>query len=86
MPTKPEKPAKKTSTIEFLIVSVPEKAEVGATFRLLGVKKSLSAAENSVSKLGSGTLGRVAVLELKALFVRRPAVENIKVNSAIGAA
>jgi hypothetical protein len=71
------------SAREFLIVAVPEKAEAGTTLRLLGVSESQAAAEKLVAGLDPGTLGRVAVLERKRLFVRKPAVETQEVADAI---
>jgi hypothetical protein len=68
---------------EFLLVAIPDRAEAGATLRLLGVAGSLSEAEKRVDELDAGTLGRIAVLERKALFVREPAVRTLAVTDAI---
>ena len=72
-----------TSAREFLVVAVPERAEAGATLRLLGVAETQGAAEKLVAGLDPGTLGRVAVLERKGLFVRKPAVETQQVADSI---
>jgi hypothetical protein len=69
---------------EFLLVAIPERAEAGATLRLLGVARSLADAEKQVDELDAGTLGRIAVLERKSLFVREPAVRTVAVTDAIG--
>lgn len=82
MPNDP-KAAKRSEPKEFLIVALPDNASVGATLRLLGFRQSLSAAEKAIAELDAGTLGRVAVLERKVLYVRRPAVENVAVAEPI---
>jgi len=69
---------------EFLIVQLPEQAEVGSTLRLLGLAGSQAAADKEVASLDPGMLGRVAVLERKALYVRRAAVETLEISEAIG--
>jgi hypothetical protein len=69
---------------EFLLVALPDRAEAGATLRLLGVAGSLSEAEKRIDELDAGTLGRIAILERKALFVREPAVRTVTVTDAIG--
>jgi hypothetical protein len=68
---------------EFLVVAIPEKADAGANLRLLGIAADQAAAEKMVNELDSGTLGRIAVLERKRLFVRRPAVQTTTVGDAI---
>ena len=75
--------SKRSTPKEFLIVSLPDKSEAGATLRLLAVKKSQSEAERAIVKLDSSILGRVAVLERKALYVRQPAVESSASEEAI---
>lgn len=73
----------KPSPREFLVVAVPEKAEPGATLRLLGIAETQAAAEKLVAGLDPGTLGHVAVLERKGLFMRKPAVETREVSDSI---
>ena len=69
---------------EFLVVSLPDAADVGSTLRLLGISKTRAQAEKSVSELDPSTLGRVAILERKALFSRRQAVESVPLSDPIG--
>jgi hypothetical protein len=69
---------------EFLLVAIPDRADAGATLRLLGVARSLADAEKQVDELDPGTLGRIAVLERKSLFMREPAVRTVAVVDAIG--
>jgi hypothetical protein len=71
------------SSSEYLIVSVPESAQIGATLRLLAVASSSDDAEQAVAELDSGVTGRVAVLERTALFTRRVAVESVPVDDKI---
>lgn len=75
----PEKAAAK----EFLVVALPDTVEPGTNLRLLAIDSSLKAAESTVAGLGAGALGRVAVLERKALYARRPAVESIEIEEPI---
>jgi hypothetical protein len=69
---------------EFLVVSLPDNADVGTTLRLLGILKSRAQAEKTVAELDPSTLGRVAILERKALFSRRQAVESVPLSDPIG--
>jgi hypothetical protein len=71
------------ATREFLVVGIPENAEPGTNLRLLAVASTAAAAEQAVRELGAGTLGLVAILERKALYARRPAVENVEVDTPI---
>jgi hypothetical protein len=48
------------------------------------VAKSLNDAEKQVDDLDPGTLGRIAVLERKSLFLREPAVRTLAVTDPIG--
>ena len=68
---------------EFLVVNLPERVEPGATLRLLAIESTLNAAKKAVDELEAGTLGRVTVLERKALYRRQPAVENIELTDPI---
>jgi len=68
---------------EFLIVVLPEKAEAGTNLRLLGIESTLASAEKAVDQLDSGTLGKVAVLERRAVFLRQPRVESVPVTDRI---
>jgi hypothetical protein len=76
-------PDEAKSPKEFLIVSLPDDAQPGANLRLLGIANTKNAANAAVATLDSGTLGRVGVLERVALFVRRPAVENVEILEPI---
>jgi hypothetical protein len=75
--------AKGDQPTEFLVVAIPEKANAGANLRLLGIAADQTAAEQMVNELDAGTLGRIAVLERKGLFVRRPAVQTTPLGDAI---
>ena len=75
---------KGTAPREFLLVAIPDKADVGATLRLLGVARSLTDAEKQVDELDPSALGRIAVLERKSLFMREPAVRTLAVTDPIG--
>jgi hypothetical protein len=73
----------KSSPREFLVVAVPDRAEPGTTLKLLGIAETQAAAEKLVGGLDPGTLGKVAVLERKGLFMRKPAVETLEVPESI---
>lgn len=77
------KDVKSSEPREFLVVSLPENAEPGATMRLLGVARTQVAAEKVIQGLDPGTLGRIAVVERKALFNRQAAVETVAIEDAI---
>lgn len=79
MPASSEESAPK----EFLVVTLPDDAKPGATLRLLNAHGTLGAAEKAVASLDPGILGRVAVLERKSLYVRRPAVESSALSEPI---
>lgn len=79
MPTNSDANAPK----EFLIVTLPDDAKTGSNLRLIGVQGTLNAAEKAVAKLDPGILGRVAILERRTLYIRRPAVESSAVNDEI---
>jgi hypothetical protein len=68
---------------EFLIVSLPDSVEPGATLRLLRIEKGLAAAQRAIAALDTGALGRVAILERKVLYRRQPAVENVELAEPI---
>ena len=68
---------------EFLVVGIPNSVEPGTNLRLLATAPTMPAAEQAVAELGAGALGRVAILERKALFSRRPAVESVAIDESI---
>jgi hypothetical protein len=69
--------------VEFLVVSLPDNVAAGSTLRLLGAYKSRANAEKGLTELDPSVLGRVAVLERKALYSRRPAVESVPLEEPI---
>lgn len=77
------KDAKRSEPREFVVVAFPDHVDKGATLRLLGVAATQAQAEKLIDGLDSGTLGRIAVLERKSLFVRRTAVETVAIIEAI---
>lgn len=68
---------------EFLIVGFPEDTTIGTTLRLLGVAGSQDEAERAIRELDPGTLGRVGMLERKAVYVRRAVVESVLETGSI---
>jgi hypothetical protein len=51
--------------------------------RLLRIVSTFKAAEKAIEDLDSSTLGRVAIVERKALYERRPAVESVPVVDSL---
>ncbi|HEX9864310.1 MAG TPA: hypothetical protein VGC03_05020 [Acidimicrobiia bacterium] len=82
MATKATEPAAKQPN-EFFVVSIPEPAAPGASLRLLRIVSTFKAAEKAIEDLDSSTLGRVAIVERKALYERRPAVESVPVVDSL---
>ena len=68
---------------EFLVVTLPDDAKAGASLRLLAIGKTLNDADSQVEKLDPSALGRVAILERRKLYVRRPAVESVELTDPI---
>ena len=68
---------------EFLVVSIPDKVEPGTTLRVISVLGSLVAAKKAVTEAPSGVTGRVAVLQRRALYDRRPTIESIELEAPI---
>jgi|SRR5688572_4366493 len=66
---KPEK-----ERTEFLTVAMGEDLRVGSSIRIIGVSESEQEAKKSLESLTEGGTGRVAILEKKGVFERRPAV------------
>ena len=68
---------------EFLILSLPDKTEIGSNLRLLAVVANLAAARKALADLGSAQLGKVVIMERKALYVREAAVTSKEIDSTI---
>ncbi len=75
--------AEKTAKKEFLIVALPDTVETGVNLRLLGVESTQASAEKVLESLGAATLGRVAIVERKSVFIRRTAVESVEVDESV---
>jgi hypothetical protein len=67
----------------FLLLSVPDAAKLGGTLRLLGAANSEEEIGQRLEKLDASVMGRIAVVEVKTLYQRRPAVENIPVETPL---
>jgi len=62
---------------EFLLLSIGEGARVGGTVRVVASAVSEEDAQSKLEQLEASVLGRVAVVEVKQLYERQPAVQNI---------
>lgn len=64
-------------------MAIPDGVSAGANLRLLAIEPTRAAAVKTVTELGAGTLGRVAILERTGLYDRRPAVESVALEEPI---
>lgn len=60
---------------EYLVFDIGSGAKVGGSYSLVGSAGSLKGAEALVKSLPSATASKVAILERKAVFMRKPAIE-----------
>jgi len=74
--------AEKTSA-EYLVFDIGSGAKVGGSYALVGVEKSLKAAEALVKALPSASASKVAILERKAVLMRKPAIELHSVSERV---
>jgi len=65
---------------QFLILLVPEAVKTGSMLRLLATAKSDADAQQHLQNLDSSVTGRVAIVEVKSVYDRRPAIQNIQVE------
>jgi hypothetical protein len=65
---------------QFLILMVPDPVKSGSMLRLLGTAKSDADAQQRLQNLDSSVTGRVAIVEVKSVYDRRPAIQNIPVE------
>jgi hypothetical protein len=79
----PKNEPKDSDPKEFLVVALPEATAPGTMLRLLEVTDSLAKAEKLVTDLDPSTLGHVAVLERRRLFLRRQVVDSVAVTDPI---
>jgi len=68
---------------EFLLLSIGEGARVGGTVRVVASASSEEDAQSKLEALEASVLGRVAVVEIKQLYDRQPAVQNIPSDSLL---
>jgi hypothetical protein len=71
------------SASEFLLLNIGESARVGGTVRVVGVAASEQGAHEALEGLDPSVLGRIALVEVKQHFERRPAVQSIPVAGPI---
>lgn len=63
------------STAEYLVFDIGSGAKVGGSYSLVGSAKSFKAAEALVKSLPSASASKVAIVERKAVLMRKPAIE-----------
>lgn len=65
------------SGTSLLVVTVAEGLKLGGTLRVLAAADSEDEVQLKLEGLDNTVLGRVAVVEVKAVYERRPAVQNV---------
>jgi hypothetical protein len=62
---------------QFLLVTGAEGLKVGGNLRVVATAGTEDEAKNKLEGLDASILGRVAVVEVKQVYERRPAVQNV---------
>jgi hypothetical protein len=62
---------------QFLLLTAAEGLKVGGTVRVVAAAGTEDEAKDKLEGLDASVLGRIAVAEVKQLYERRPAVQNI---------
>lgn len=68
---------------EFLVFDIGAGAKVGGSYSLLGTADSMAKAEELVRSLPSASATKVAIVERKAVLVRRPTIELLAIDERI---
>lgn len=68
---------------QFLLLSFTEGMMAGGSARVVAASASEDAARTRLEGLDSSVMGRVAVVEVKQVFDRRPAVQNLPVDDPV---
>lgn len=67
---------------ELLLFNIEQGAKVGSSYALIGVAKSLDEAIALLKRLPTASASKVAVLQRRAVLMRRPAVEVARLDEA----
>jgi 16S rRNA G1207 methylase RsmC len=62
---------------QFLLLTAAEGLKVGGTLRVVASAATEDEAKDKLDGLDASVLGRVAVIEVRQVFERRPAVQNL---------
>ncbi len=62
---------------QFLLLTAAEGLKLGGTVRVVASAASEDEAKDKLERLDPSVLGRVALVEVKQLYERRPAVQSI---------
>jgi hypothetical protein len=65
------------SASQFLLLVAAESLKVGGTVRVVASARNADEAKDKLEALDASVLGRVAVVEVKQLYERRPTVQSI---------
>ena len=65
------------------MLRVSEKSKVGDTLRVVGVASTLAGAQQLVHKAAGGNPQRLAIVERKFVYERKPAIEVVEISTSI---
>ena len=68
---------------QFLLLSASEGLKIGGNMRVLASAGNEDEAQNKLEGLDTSVLNRVAVVEVKQLYERRPTVQNVPSESPL---
>ena len=68
---------------QFLLLTVPEGLKTGGALRVSASAETEEAARQKLETLDASILGRVAVVEVKQVYERRPAVQNLPTDTSL---
>lgn len=81
--SKPVNSSEPNTPREFLIVTASKDITIGSSMRIIGVANSEKNAQASLRDLNTSGAGRIAILERKGVFDRRPAMVVTEVDEPI---
>lgn len=68
---------------QFLLLSFTEGMKAGGSARVVAASPTEDAARTRLDGLDSSVMGRIAVVEVKQVFDRKPAVQNLPVDEPV---
>ena len=68
---------------QFLLLSFAEGLKAGGSARVLAGSPTEDDAHTRLAALDSSVMGRIAVVEVKQVFERKPSVQNLPVDDPV---